>query len=130
MSLEKRLKLLEKSSKDQVDDLKEKVRCVCLQENPSVSLILLTVEDMAKVTGKVSHEDAETFEDLSRQATRYQAKLNISSLCLSVLGGKAADAISKAVAKSLKENNDVGNESKIDVLRKREGVCLKEMKYL
>lgn len=128
MSLEKRLKLLEKSSKDQVDDLKEKVRCVCLQENPSVSLILLTVEDMAKVTRKVSHEDAETFEDLSRQATRYQAKLNISSLCLSVLGGKAADAISKAV--SLKENNDVGNESKIDVLRKREGVCLKEMKYL
>lgn len=45
-----------------------------------------------------------------------------------MLGGKAADAISKAV--SLKENNDVGNESKIDVLRKREGVCLKEMKYL
>lgn len=66
MSLEKRLKLLEKSSKDQVDDLKEKVRCVCLQENPSVSLILLTVEDMAKVTRKVSHEDAETFEELSR----------------------------------------------------------------
>lgn len=117
MSLEKRLKLLEKSSKDQVDDLKGKVRCVCLQENPSVSLILLTVEDMAKVTRKVSHEDAETFEDLSRQATRYQAKLNISSLCLSVLGGKAADAISKAV--SLKENNDVGNESKIGV--KKEG---------
>lgn len=95
-----------------------------------MSLIFLTVEDMAKVTRKVSHEDAETFEDLSRQATRYQAKLNISSLFLSKLGGKAADAISKAVAKSLKENNDVGNESKIDVLRKREGVCLKEMKYL
>lgn len=87
-----------------------------------MSLIFLTVEDMAKVTRKVSHEDAETFEDLSRQATRYQAKLNISSLFLSVLGGKAADAISKAVAKSLKENNDVGNESKIDVLGKREGV--------
>lgn len=33
VSLEKRLKLLEKSSKDQVDDLKEKVRCLCLQEN-------------------------------------------------------------------------------------------------
>lgn len=79
-----------------------------------MSLIFLTVEDMAKVTRKVSHEDAETFEDLSRQVTRYQAKLNISSLFLSVLGGKAADAISKAVAKSLKENNDVGNESKIE----------------
>lgn len=34
-----------------------------------------------------------------------------------MLGGKAADAISKAV--SLKENNDVGNESKIGV--KKEG---------
>lgn len=32
MSLEKKLKLLEKSSKDQVDDLKEKVRCVCTRE--------------------------------------------------------------------------------------------------
>lgn len=31
-----------------------------------MSLILLTVEDMAKVTRKVSHEDAETFEELSR----------------------------------------------------------------
>lgn len=97
VSLEKRLKLLEKSSKDQVDDLKEKVRCLCLKKNQSVSLILLTVEDLAKEARKVSHEDAETFEELSRQAIWYQAKLDISSLCLSVLGGNAADAISKAV---------------------------------
>lgn len=61
-----------------------------------MSLILLTVEDLVKVARKVSHEDAETFEELSRQATRYQAKLDISSLCLLVLGEKAADAISKA----------------------------------
>lgn len=46
-----------------------------------------------------------------------------------MLGGKVVDVILKVVVKLLKENNDVGNEFKIDVLRKREGVCLKEMKY-
>lgn len=82
-------------------------------------LILLTVEDLTRVARQVSHEDAETFEELSRQATRYQAKLDISSLYLSVLGGKAADAVSKAVAKCFKEKNDVGNESKRDVKKER-----------
>lgn len=41
--------------------------------NPSY----LAKEDLAKISRRVSHEDAETFEELSRQATRYQAKLDI-----------------------------------------------------
>lgn len=64
-----------------------------MQEDPSMSLILLTIEDLAKTAKKVSHEEADIYEELSRQGTRYQTKLDISSLCLSVLMCKAADAI-------------------------------------
>ncbi|CAG2224941.1 unnamed protein product [Mytilus edulis] len=71
--------------------------------NPSDSLILLTLEELAKAARRVNHDDADTFEELTRQANRHQLKLDISSLCLSVLGGKVADAITKAVSKCLKE---------------------------
>ncbi|CAG2194020.1 unnamed protein product [Mytilus edulis] len=86
-----------------VKNLKEKVRTLCLQDNPSDSLILLTLEELAKAARRVNHDDADTFEELTRQANRHQLKLDISSLCLSVLGGKVADAITKAVSKCLKE---------------------------
>jgi hypothetical protein len=43
------------------------------------------------------------YEELARQAIRHQTKVDVTSLCLSVLGGRAADAISKAISKCLKE---------------------------
>ena len=61
---------------------------------------------------KLDHEEADMFEKLCRQANRYQTKLQISNLCLSVLGGKAADAISKAISKCLKDKYEANNGSK------------------
>ncbi|CAG2184878.1 unnamed protein product [Mytilus edulis] len=102
--LEDRIANLEILQKEEVvKNLKEKVRTLCLQDNPSDSLILLTLEELAKAARRVNHDDADTFEELTRQANRHQLKLDISSLCLSVLGGKVADAITKAVSKCLKE---------------------------
>jgi uncharacterized protein (DUF2132 family) len=57
-SLEDRLKFLEKS-KNAANELKEKIKCLCLQEDPSMSLILLTLKDLAKTARKASHEEAE-----------------------------------------------------------------------
>ena len=95
---------LERSAKvEAVKELKEKVRVLCLQQEPSNSLILLTLEELAKTAWRVDHDETDVFEELARQASRHQDKLNISSLCLSVLGGKAADAITKAIAKCIKE---------------------------
>jgi len=101
--LEERVASLEKSAKVEVKELKDKVRTLCLQQDPTDSLILLTVEELAKSARKVNHEEADTLEELARQANRHQKQLDISSLCLSVLGGQAADAITKAISKCLKE---------------------------
>lgn len=102
--LEERVASLEKSAKvEKVKELKDKVRTLCLQQDPTDSLILLTVEELAKSARKVNHEEADTLEELARQANRHQKQLDISSLCLSVLGGKAEDAITKAISKCLKE---------------------------
>ena len=111
-AIEDRIKTLEKAAKvEMVQELREKVRTLCLQQEPSNPLILLTLEDLARTARRVCHDEADTFEELARQANRHQAKLDISSLCLSVLGGKAADAISKAISKCLKDK-DSKNESK------------------
>ena len=102
-SLEERVSSLEKTAKVEIiKELKEKVRTLCLQEDPSNALILLTLDELAKTARKMDHEEADMFEELCRQANRYQTKLQISNLCLSVLGGKAGDAISKAISKCLK----------------------------
>ena len=78
------------------------MRKLCLQQEPSISLILLTLEELAKHSRKADAEDAEVYEDLARQAIRHQTKVDVTSLF--VLGGRAADAISKAISKCLKEN--------------------------
>ncbi|XP_052716245.1 uncharacterized protein LOC128188950 isoform X2 [Crassostrea angulata] len=112
-TLEERILSLEKTSKgEMVQELKEKVRTLCLQDDPSNALILLTLDELAKAARKLNHEEADMFEELYRQANRYQSKLQISNLCLSVLGGKVADAISKAISKCLKDKPETKAESK------------------
>jgi hypothetical protein len=104
---------LQKISKlERVKELKEKVRALCLQQEPSICLILLTLEELAKHSRKADAEDAEVYEELARQAIRHQAKVDVTSLCLSVLGGRAADAISKAISKCLKEKVESKNGDK------------------
>ncbi|XP_076072272.1 uncharacterized protein LOC143044226 [Mytilus galloprovincialis] len=113
-TLEDRIASLEKKTKVEIiTELKDKVRTLCLQQNPSDSLILLTLDELAKFSKKLDHDDADVYEELARQANRHYSKLDISSLCLSVLGGKAVDTITKAISKCLKEkqseNKNDGN---------------------
>ena len=53
-----------------VKDLKEKVRMLCLQSEPSHSLILLTLDELAKVSRRPFF-----YDELARQANKYQSKL-------------------------------------------------------
>ena len=63
---------------------------------------------------KVNHKDAEVHEELYRQCGRMQGKINLSNLCLTVLGGQGADIVSKAVNKCVKESKsfDKADDSK------------------
>ncbi|CAC5368150.1 unnamed protein product [Mytilus coruscus] len=113
-TLEDRIASLEKKTKVEIiTELKKKVRTLCLQQNPSDSFILLTLDELAKFSKKLDHDDADVHEELTRQANRHYSKLDISSLCLSVLGGKAVDTITKAISKCLKEKqSDNKNDGK------------------
>lgn len=73
-----------------------------MHSEPSIPLILLTMDELANVARRTAHDVVEMFEELVRQANRYQSKLDIASFCLSVLGGKSADVIAKAISKCLK----------------------------
>lgn len=117
-NLEKRIKELEDSTKQEaVSQLKQKVRSLCLQQEPCEPLILLTLDELSKMARKINSDDADTFEELARQANRHRGKIDIASLCLSILGGKAADAITKALTKCMKEkqiDTKVESASKVE----------------
>ena len=66
-----------------IKELKDKVRTLCLQPQPSDSLIRLALHELA------GQEDTEMYEELTRQANRHRAKLDISYLCLLVLTGES-----------------------------------------
>lgn len=109
-TLEDRIASLEKKTKVEIiTELKDKVRTLCLQQNPSDSLILLTLDELAKFSKKLDHDDADVYEELARQANRHYSKLDISSLCLSVLGGKAVDTTTKAISKMF-ERETIGEQ--------------------
>ncbi|CAC5408572.1 unnamed protein product [Mytilus coruscus] len=94
---------LEKSKEDNVKELKDKVRSLALQANPSEPLILLSLDELAKKARRQNDDDAETFDELARQAQKHQGSINVATLTLNVLGGKASDLVGKAMAKFLKE---------------------------
>ncbi|CAC5414983.1 unnamed protein product [Mytilus coruscus] len=94
---------LEKSKEDNVKELKDKVRSLALQANPSEPLILLSLDELAKKARRQNDDDAETFDELARQAQRHQGSINVATLTLNVLGGKASDLVGKAMGKCLKE---------------------------
>lgn len=82
---------------------------------PNTSLILLPIDELADTARKVNHKEADIFEELIKQAKRLQTKLDISNLCLSVLVGKDADAIGKAITKCMKENKSESKRELNDV---------------
>ncbi|XP_064645441.1 uncharacterized protein LOC135498872 isoform X1 [Lineus longissimus] len=88
---------------DPVQKAKAKVRSLALHEEPNESLMLLYLEDLAAAATSVSHKDMELFDDLYRQARRYQGKVDMANVILTVLGGGTGELITKAISKSLKK---------------------------
>ena len=97
---------MEKKSDETIQNLKAKVRALALHTTPSEPLILLTLDELARLSRRQNHEEAETFEELARQAKFYQGKVNMADLCLTALGGKAADTVTKALTKCLKQKQE------------------------
>ena len=95
--------MLEEGQETTVESLKDKVRMLCLQANPNDCLILLALDDLARSARKTQHADAETYEELVRQAHKHQHSINIASLSLGVVGGKAVDVVVKVLNKCVKE---------------------------
>ena len=60
--------MLENKSDDAITQLKDKVRSLCLQNDPSEPSILLTLGELARVSRRQGHVDAELYEELARQA--------------------------------------------------------------
>ena len=98
-----RLESAVKSSTESTEGAKAKVRALALQTQPNEALILLNLDHLARVARKQGHHDAEMFDELARQASHHQGRIDMANLVLSVLGGRASDAISKALAKCMKE---------------------------
>ena len=71
------------------------MRSLCLQTAPSEPLILLTLEELSRVSRRQGHVDVEIYEELARQAKKNQGKVDMATLCLTALSGKAGDVITK-----------------------------------
>ena len=98
--------IVQRSTQEQeVNVHKDKMRFVCTQNNPSEALILLALDELTRKAKDCQHEDAYTYEELLRQASRNQGKINIVTLTLNVLEGKASDLVSKILSKCLKEKD-------------------------
>ena len=102
-SLESRISSLEKKSEDTVTQLKDQMRSLCLQTAPSEPLILLTFEELSRVSRRKGHVDVALYEELARQAKVNQGKVELATLCLTALSGNAGDVITKALTKCLKK---------------------------
>ncbi|KAK3107263.1 hypothetical protein FSP39_010584 [Pinctada imbricata] len=100
--LEKKITMLEEGQ-DSVESLKEKMRMLCLQANPNDALILLALDDLARAARKKQHSEMDTYGELVRQAHKHQHAVNIASLALGVVGGKAVDVVVKVLNKCVKE---------------------------
>lgn len=86
-----------------VENLKRKVRSLCLQNEPNESLLLLLLDDLARSASITKDKGCPLFDDLARQARNNQGRLVLASFVLNVLGEGVSDAISKALAKGLKD---------------------------
>lgn len=68
----------------EVENVKEKVRSLALQTKPSVPLILVTLDELARTARRKGHSEAYMYEELSRQVNLHQEKIDIQSFSLSV----------------------------------------------
>ena len=79
------------------------MKSLCLQTAPSEPLILLTFEELSRVSRRKGHVDVALYEELARQAKVNQGKVKLELLCLTALSGNAGDVITKALTKGLKK---------------------------
>ncbi|KAK3103081.1 hypothetical protein FSP39_016318 [Pinctada imbricata] len=102
-----------KSVVKEVESIKDKVRLLAQQNDPSEALILLSLDELAKTARSAQVDDADIFEELYRQASMNQGKINMVNLVLSVMGGKASDVVAKALTKCKKEQEESKDASKM-----------------
>ena len=102
-TLEQRVLSLEKKTDDAISRLKDQVRSLCLQHDPSEALILLTLDELARVSKRQGHADWEIHDELARHAKIQQGQLDLAHFCLMALSGKAGDIITKALSKCKKQ---------------------------
>lgn len=118
-SIEKRIEELEDQVKKDEENLmqaaKEKVRCLALQSDPSELLILQSLQELATTAKRVNHSETAVYEETYRLAKINREKIDIPSFCLNVLGGKASDLVSKAMAKCFKAKPTTENSSASDL---------------
>lgn len=88
-----------------VQEIKDKVRALALQSQPSESLILMTLDELSRTSRKYGHKEADTFDELYRQASKNQGKINMTTLILNVLSGNASSVVTKALSKCLQEKS-------------------------
>lgn len=72
----------------QIQQVKDKIKVLCTQSQPSEALILLSLDELSRLARKVNHEDMDVYEELYGQCSRMQGKINMGNLCLTVLGGE------------------------------------------
>ncbi|XP_062583975.1 uncharacterized protein LOC134245733 [Saccostrea cucullata] len=100
------------TTEKEVEAIKEKVRLLANQNSPSEALILLALDELAKTSRSAKIDDVDIYEELYRQASRNQGKINLVTLVLSVMGGKASDVVGKALVKSKKEQEETKESDK------------------
>ena len=66
-------------------------------------MILLTLEQLARVSPRPCHADAKLYDKLARQKKVKQGQLDLVHFHLMTLSGKAGDVITKALSKCLKK---------------------------
>ena len=98
----------------QIQQVKEKIKVLCTQTQPSEALILLSLDELSRLARKLDDDDMDMYEELYRQCSRMQGKINMGNLCLTVLGGKGADTVTKAINKCLKEVGTGTSEGKLE----------------
>jgi hypothetical protein len=95
------------------DMVRDKVRAVAGMEDTDVGLLIYLLEDMADRAKKCNHQDMGVFKKLAVEAERYRSRMDVSMLCLNVLGGRSDDPVGAAVAKQLvavKKKGSVGSK--------------------
>lgn len=92
-------------SAGKLKEIKEKVRSLATQNEPNESLMLLLLDDLARMSLEMGDESAPVFSELYRQARYNQGNVDLPNFILTVLGGGACDVVSKALAKYVKKQH-------------------------